>query len=107
MNADVRHVADGTYLVHGGNTNWVVLTDGDAVTLVDTGYPGDRRALLDSLAAVGSSPEAVAAVLITHAHNDHLGSAEYLRATYGTPVLLHEAEVPHARRDYLQQVSVG
>ncbi|MFD5284190.1 MBL fold metallo-hydrolase [Streptomyces rubrogriseus] len=107
MSADVRQVADGTYLVHGGNTNWVILTDGDAVTLVDTGYPGDRRALLESLAAVGSSPEAVAAVLITHAHNDHLGSAEYLRATHGTPVLLHEAEVPHARRDYLQQVSVG
>ncbi|MET7323241.1 MBL fold metallo-hydrolase [Streptomyces sp. NPDC005549] len=107
MSADVRQVADGTYLVHGGNTNWVILTDGDAVTLVDTGYPGDRRALLDSLAAVGSSPEAVAAVLITHAHNDHLGSAEYLRATHGTPVLLHEAEVPHARRDFLQQVSVG
>ncbi|MFE1205587.1 MBL fold metallo-hydrolase [Streptomyces sp. NPDC058762] len=107
MSADVRQVADGTYLVHGGNTNWVILTDGDAVTLVDTGYPGDRRALHDSLAAVGSSPEAVAAVLITHAHNDHLGSAEYLQATHGTPVLLHEAEVPHARRDYLQQVSVG
>jgi glyoxylase-like metal-dependent hydrolase (beta-lactamase superfamily II) len=106
MSADVRHVADGTYLVHGGHTNWVLLTDGDAVTLVDTGYPGDRRALLDSLAAVGSSPEAVAAVLITHAHNDHLGSAQYLRATHGTPVLLHEAEVPHARRDFLQQVSV-
>ncbi|NEB07911.1 MBL fold metallo-hydrolase [Streptomyces coelicoflavus] len=107
MSADVRQVADGTYLVHGGNTNWVILTDGDAVTLVDTGYPGDRRALLDSLSAVGSSPDAVAAVLITHAHNDHLGSAEYLRATHGTPVLLHEAEVPHARRDFLQQVSVG
>lgn len=107
MSADVRQVADGTYLVHGGHTNWVVLTDGDAATLVDTGYPGDRRALLDSLAAVGSSPEAVAAVLITHAHNDHLGSAEYLRAIHGTPVLLHEAEVPHARRDFLQQVSVG
>ncbi|MGX1515869.1 MBL fold metallo-hydrolase [Streptomyces collinus] len=107
MSADVRQVADGTYLVHGGHTNWVVLTDGDAATLVDTGYPGDRRALLDSLAAVGSSPEAVAAVLVTHAHNDHLGSAEYLRATHGTPVLMHEAEVPHARRDFLQQVSVG
>ncbi|MFE1238493.1 MBL fold metallo-hydrolase [Streptomyces tendae] len=107
MSADVRQVADGTYLVHGGHTNWVVLTDGDAATLVDTGYPGDRRALLDSLAAIGSSPEAVAAVLVTHAHNDHLGSAEYLRATHGTPVLLHEAEVPHARRDFLQQVSVG
>ncbi|CAM5285238.1 MBL fold metallo-hydrolase [Streptomyces aurantiogriseus] len=107
MRADVQQVADGTYLVHGSNTNWVILTEGDAVTLIDTGYPGDRQLVLDSLAAVGSSPEAVAAVLITHAHNDHLGSAEHLRATYGTPVYLHPAEVPHARREFLQQVTVG
>ncbi|MFB6846744.1 MBL fold metallo-hydrolase [Streptomyces sp. NPDC056373] len=107
MRADVQHVADGTYLVHGSNTNWVILTEGDAVTLIDTGYPGDREQVLASLAEVGGSPEAVAAVLITHAHNDHLGSAEYLRTTYGTPVYLHEAEVPHARRDFLHQVSLG
>ncbi|MFI8891515.1 MBL fold metallo-hydrolase [Streptomyces paradoxus] len=107
MRADVHHVADGTYLVHGSNTNWVILTEGDAVTLVDTGYPGDREQLLASLAEVGGSPEAVAAVLITHAHNDHLGNAEYLRAAHGTPVLLHEAEVPHARREFLHQVSIG
>ncbi|QHA02849.1 MBL fold metallo-hydrolase [Streptomyces broussonetiae] len=107
MRAEVRQVADGTYLVHGSNVNWVILKDGDAVTLVDTGYPGDRQGVLESLAAVGSSPEAVAAVLITHAHNDHLGSAEYLRATHGTPVLLHPAEVPHARREFLQQAGTG
>ncbi|MER6184999.1 MBL fold metallo-hydrolase [Streptomyces sp. NPDC001652] len=107
MQTDVRQVADGTYLVHGSNTNWVILTDGDAVTLVDTGYPGDREQVLASLAQVGSSPEAVTAVLITHAHNDHLGSAEYLRAAYGTPVYLHDAEVPHARREFLHQVTVG
>jgi glyoxylase-like metal-dependent hydrolase (beta-lactamase superfamily II) len=107
MRADVRHVADGTYLVHGTNVNWVILTEGDAVTLVDTGYPGDREQVLASLAEVGSSPEAVVAVLITHAHNDHLGSAEFLRGTYGTPVYLHEAEVPHARREFLHQVGVG
>ncbi|MGW5638135.1 MBL fold metallo-hydrolase [Streptomyces sp. NPDC003832] len=107
MRARVRQVADGTYLVHGSDTNWVVLADGDALTLVDTGYRGDRAGLLDSLAQVGGSPEAVTAVLITHAHNDHVGSAEFLRATYGTPVLLHEAEVPHARREFLHQVSVG
>ncbi|SOD90539.1 MBL fold metallo-hydrolase [Streptomyces sp. Ag109_G2-15] len=107
MQADVRQVADDTYLVHGHNTNWVILKDGDAVTLVDTGYPGDRQGVLESLAAVGSSPEAVAAVLITHAHNDHVGSAEYLRGTYGTPVYLHPAEVPHARREFLQQATIG
>ncbi|MEV7787568.1 MBL fold metallo-hydrolase [Streptomyces sp. NPDC088106] len=107
MRAAVRQVADGTYLVHGPNTNWVILTEGDAVTLIDTGYPGDREGLLGSLAAVGSSAEAVTAVLITHAHNDHLGSAEYLSAGYGTPVYTHTAEVPHARRDFLHQAGVG
>ncbi|MFF3332537.1 MBL fold metallo-hydrolase [Streptomyces sp. NPDC002888] len=107
MRAEVQQVADGTYLVHGSNTNWVILTEGDSATLVDTGYPGDRELVLDSLAQVGSSPEAVAAVLITHAHNDHLGSAEYLRAAHGTPIYLHEAEVPHARREFLHQVTVG
>ncbi|MFC5854262.1 MBL fold metallo-hydrolase [Streptomyces chlorus] len=107
MRAEVRQVAEGTHLVHGSHTNWVILQEGDAVTLIDTGYPGDREQLLASLAEVGGSPESVAAVLITHAHTDHLGSAEYLRATYGTPVYAHEAEVPHARRDFLQQVTVG
>ncbi|WP_328498380.1 MBL fold metallo-hydrolase [Streptomyces sp. NBC_00414] len=107
MQADIRQVADGIHLVHGSNTNWVILTEGDAVTLVDTGYPGDREKVRASLAAVGSSPEAVTAVLVTHAHNDHIGSAEYLSGTYGTPVYTHEAEVPHARRDFLHQVTVG
>lgn len=107
MRADVQQVADGIYLVHGSNTNWVILTEGDAVTLIDTGYPGDRPKLLASLAEVGGSPEALTAVLITHAHTDHLGNAEYLRATHGTPIYLHEAEVPHARREFLHQVNVG
>ncbi|MET7288877.1 MBL fold metallo-hydrolase [Streptomyces sp. NPDC005573] len=107
MTTDVRQVADDTYLVHGHHTNWVILKDGDAVTLIDTGYPGDREGVLESLAAVGSSPQDVAAVLITHAHNDHIGSAEHLRTAYGTPVYLHAAEVPHARREFLQQATIG
>ncbi|WP_432138079.1 MBL fold metallo-hydrolase [Streptomyces sp. bgisy154] len=107
MRAQVQQVADGVHLVHGSDTNWVILADGDAVTLIDTGYPGDRGLLLDSLAQVGSSPEAVTAVLVTHAHTDHIGSAEFLRTRHGTPVRLHQAEVPHARREFLHQVGVG
>lgn len=103
----IVEVAAGVHLVHGSNTNWVILTEGDAVTLIDTGYPGDRPDVLASLDALGHSPGAISAILITHAHNDHLGSAEYLSSTYGVPVHLHEKEMPHARREFLQQVSVG
>lgn len=103
----VVSIDDTVHLVTGSNTNWVIVTDGDSCTLIDTGYPGDKDAVLASLAAVGLAPEAVTAVLVTHAHNDHIGAAEHLRAVYGTPVLMHEEEVAHARRDFLNQVSVG
>ncbi|WP_428957149.1 MBL fold metallo-hydrolase [Streptomyces sp. cg35] len=103
----VVRVNDSVHLVSGSNTNWVIVKDGDSCTLIDTGYPGDREAVLASLSAVGLAPEAVSAVLITHAHNDHIGAAEHLRTTFGTPVLMHEAEVPHARRDFLHQVTAG
>ncbi|MFF8908891.1 MBL fold metallo-hydrolase [Streptomyces olivaceoviridis] len=104
---DIVRVRDNVYAVSGSNTNWVIVKDGESCTLIDTGYPGDRDAVLASLQAVGLDPRSVAAVLVTHAHNDHIGAAEHLRAAYDVPVLMHQEEVPHARRDFLDQVSVG
>ncbi|GAA0478641.1 MBL fold metallo-hydrolase [Streptomyces olivaceiscleroticus] len=100
-------VGTGTYLVHGSNTNWVIMADGDAVTLVDTGYPGDHDQVVASLAALGHRPSAVAAILVTHAHSDHIGSADRFAREHKVPVLMHAAEVPHARREFLHQVAVG
>ncbi|GAB2879393.1 MBL fold metallo-hydrolase [Streptomyces mayteni] len=107
MRPRVREVGSDTFLVSGSDTNWVIVRDGDAATLIDSGYPADHDGVLASLAAVGVAPEGVAALLLTHAHVDHLGSAEALRTRYGTPVLAHPEEVPHARRDFLDQVSLG
>ncbi|MEU5088380.1 MBL fold metallo-hydrolase [Streptomyces sp. NPDC021356] len=104
---DVVHVGDMVYAVTGSNTNWVIVKEGDSCVLVDSGYPGDHDAVLASLGMLGLRPESVAAVLVTHAHNDHIGAAERLRAAHGVPVLMHEEEVPHARRDFLDQVSIG
>ena len=106
-NDSIVEVRRDVYLVSGSSTNWVIVKEGDSATLVDTGYPKDRERLLASLAAVGVAPGAVAAVLITHAHNDHLGAAEYLRRAHGTPILMHRAELPHARREFLHQVSIA
>ncbi|GLU48790.1 MBL fold metallo-hydrolase [Nocardiopsis ansamitocini] len=102
---DITEAGAGVFLVRGSDTNWVLVTEGEAVTLVDTGYPGDRDRLLASLAAIGRRPGDVAAILVTHAHTDHIGSAQEFGSVHGTPVLMHEAEVPHARRDFLHQVT--
>ena len=46
------------------------------------------------------------AILLTHAHIDHLGSAIWFAGEHGTPVYCHADEVGHAKREYLEQVSI-
>lgn len=96
-------VADGVFLVSAGHTNWILLEEDGALTLVDSGYPAHREAVEDSVASIGRRPEDIRAMLITHAHVDHIGSASALAQQYSFPVFASPEEVPHARREYLQQ----
>ena len=105
MRTDMTEVADGVWLVTGTDTNWVLLTDGPQVTLVDAGYPKDLPAVLSSLERIGRGPGDVAAIVLTHAHPDHLGGSERLRRENGIPVRVFEREAPHARGEVVQQVS--
>ncbi|MGR0220842.1 MBL fold metallo-hydrolase [Agromyces sp. ZXT2-6] len=95
------------HFVRTEHVNWVVYVGPDGVTLVDSGYAGQRELLVSSLAAVGCRPEDVDAVLITHGHADHLGGAARLADEFGTPVFADAAEVPNVRREVTQQAGVG
>jgi glyoxylase-like metal-dependent hydrolase (beta-lactamase superfamily II) len=93
----VDHVADGVWLVTGTDVNWVLVAAADGVTLVDAGFPRDLPRVLSSLEQIGRSLGEVAAVVLTHAHPDHIGAAERLRADRGIPVRLLDTEAPHAK----------
>lgn len=101
----ITQVNDQVHLVTGTNVNWFVVSDGDAVTLVDAGYPNDSKALFASLEELGRRPEDVRAIALTHAHLDHMGGIPAFRALHDVPVLTGEEEVHHARRDYLDQIT--
>jgi glyoxylase-like metal-dependent hydrolase (beta-lactamase superfamily II) len=98
-------VADGVWLVTGTDVNWVMVADADEVTLVDTGEPNDLTGVRSSLEQIGRTLEDVTAVVITHAHPDHIGSAERLRAEWGIPALLLDAEARHARGEIIEEAS--
>ncbi|GAB2676505.1 MBL fold metallo-hydrolase [Thalassiella azotivora] len=105
---EVTEVAPGVHVARTPLVNWVILRDGADVTLVDAGYPGDSRRLAASLATVGCRPDQVVAVLVTHAHVDHVGGIPALRCRVpGVPVLTSPREVGHVRRERLEQASAG
>lgn len=98
-------VTDQVHLVQTSLVNWTIVTDDTGVLLIDAGFPGSRDDVLTSLRTLGFSPGDLRAILLTHAHIDHLGSAIWFAKTHGTPVFCHAGEVGHAKREYLQQAS--
>jgi glyoxylase-like metal-dependent hydrolase (beta-lactamase superfamily II) len=82
-------VAEGVVRLGTELVNWYLVEDDGKVTVVDAGAPAYRPQLDEGLRLLGRQPTDVAAVILTHAHSDHLGFAEPLRAELGLPVLVH------------------
>src|SRR3954447_6660795 len=86
-------------MIHRAGTeivNWYLLEEGGRVTIVDAGCPGYRPQLDEALRAIGRDIGDVEALVLTHAHIDHIGFAQKLQAERGIPVHAHTAEVPQA-----------
>lgn len=77
--APIQTVTDGIYRLGTEWGGWYLIVD-DAVTVVDCSFPGYHDQLPNALAALGRSLDSVAAVVLTHYHVDHVGSAERIRA---------------------------
>ncbi|MBF6273825.1 MBL fold metallo-hydrolase [Nocardia sp. 852002-20019_SCH5090214] len=101
----IEQVADSVYVVAGTNVNWSLITGDSGVVLVDAGYPRDTGAVLDSLRRIGHEPADLVAILLTHAHLDHIGAIPTLVERTGVPVYTGADEAAHARREYLQQIT--
>ena len=103
----ITEASDGVYAVESSAVNWTLIVEGDALTLVDAGYPGDHDEVLASIAEIGRRPSDLEAVLVTHAHIDHIGSLPRLLEEHPVPVLLSPIEARHARREYLEQAGTA
>lgn len=87
-------VAEGVFMLGTRWVNFYLVVDGDDCTLVDGGYSGYQRQLAGLLGRIGLRPEAIAGVIVTHHHVDHVGVAERLRGSNGASVFAHEDDAP-------------
>ena len=93
----MESVAEGVYRLGSRWVNWYVVDDDGELTVVDTGYPGYFGELPEGLASIGRRIVDVQAILITHAHADHVGSAARVREESGARVLAHTADADVVR----------
>ncbi|HKF83150.1 MAG TPA: MBL fold metallo-hydrolase [Solirubrobacterales bacterium] len=93
-----RDVAPGIHRVENANVNWYVVEGEGGLTIVDAGVPASWDTLAIVLGELGRDRGEIKALVLTHAHFDHIGMAERLRAEWGVPVHVHENDVPLARK---------
>ena len=90
-------IAPGIHRIGPGLVNSYLLEESGEITIVDAGAPGYWTDLPKELAAMGRSMTDIRALVLTHAHIDHVGFAERLRRERRVPVSVHELDAKMAR----------
>jgi len=75
---------------------------GGSWVLVDAGLPGRANQIIDAAAARFSGGVRPEAIVLTHGHFDHAGSAAALAEYWNVPIYAHRLEIPYltGKSDY-------
>jgi glyoxylase-like metal-dependent hydrolase (beta-lactamase superfamily II) len=98
-----RKVADGVYRVARANVNLYFVNDGGRITLIDAGLPTMWEYTMGALREIGLDPKKIEAIVLTHAHFDHIGFAARAQRELGLPVYGHEGDSYIAAHPYRYQ----
>lgn len=93
-------VLPGIHRLSHAHVNVYLVADENRVTIVDTGLPATWPLVLRALERIGARPAQVEAIVLTHAHFDHLGFAAKARREWGVPVWAHPREAFIAAHPY-------
>jgi glyoxylase-like metal-dependent hydrolase (beta-lactamase superfamily II) len=100
-------IAQGVYRLGTRWVNFYLVAEEAEFTLIDAGYPGYWKYLSAAIDALGAGPEAIRAVIVTHHHADHAGTAERLRSTAGSRVLVGQGDAWIVAGKYPSHASPG
>jgi glyoxylase-like metal-dependent hydrolase (beta-lactamase superfamily II) len=95
-----RNVVPGVHRLEHAYVNVYLLEDQGRLTIVDTGFPSTWRLLPAALASIGREFSDIEAVVLTHAHFDHVGFAARADAELGVPIYVHNGDRALAAHPY-------
>ena len=94
----MMEIAKGIHHFDSGPFNWYLIEENSRLTLVDAGFPGHYKVYKKGLEILGKTNKDIEAIVLTHAHADHIGFAEKLRNETGAPVFVHKEDAKMACR---------
>ena len=93
----MQEVADRVYRLGSDLVNWYLVEEGGRFTVLDAGLPKQFDQLPVALGAFGATLDDVEAIVLSHAHADHLGSSARIKEESGAPVYVHSEDADLAR----------
>jgi len=93
----VQTVAPGVHRLGSPLVNFYLVEEAGRYTLVDAGLPRQFGTLVSALDEAGADLHDIDAVVLTHAHLDHVGVAERVRTEAQATVHVHAADAQLAR----------
>jgi glyoxylase-like metal-dependent hydrolase (beta-lactamase superfamily II) len=105
---NIKKIMPGVYMLGGLfgtgilGANIYLLVDG-GVTIVDTGYPGRAKQVLEAVEHMGYTPSDVTRIVLTHYHPDHIGSLALLKNSTGADVISHHLDAPYIEGKLIQR----
>jgi glyoxylase-like metal-dependent hydrolase (beta-lactamase superfamily II) len=95
-----KNAADGIHLIEDAYVNWFIVEEDSRLTIVDTGHPASWKSLHSALVDLHRSTADIEAIVLTHAHFDHMGFARRAQSELGVDIWAHEQEVPVTRHPW-------
>ncbi len=95
----MEKIAAGVYSVRIQHVRMFIVDGDDGVTLIDSGLPGKGGRILGALGSIGRSSSDIRAIMLTHSHSDHTGSAAELKQESGAQLYASPTDAPAVRGD--------
>jgi len=96
--SDPQQILDGIYIIGGPGISHVqdaavfIVQCGDELVMIDSGSGINAGMLTENMLRLGLDPERITALVLTHCHVDHIGSAKYFQDTFACKVIAHELD---------------
>jgi glyoxylase-like metal-dependent hydrolase (beta-lactamase superfamily II) len=88
-------ITENVFQLEAAKRSHVFLVRTDETFLIDTGMPGLSKKILEEIRSLGTCPDDIRMILLTHHDVDHIGNAKQLQEATGAELWAPSEDIPY------------